>query len=91
MLSRGVDLISQLGEDPLLPSIARSFARSVRPSTAGTVTEFAAHTAGFLRGRGRRARSAAPISDPAHPDSPMIDRPDARARERYFRSVSRAG
>jgi hypothetical protein len=90
MLCLGVDLLSPLRADPLSPSLARSFARSARPSTASSLAEFGRHASGFLRGRGRRARPTPPISDPAHPDSPMIDRPDPPARQRYFRSVSRA-
>lgn len=86
---RTVDRLSPLGARPDEPSLARSFARSARQTTAASLVEFGRHVTGWLGSGASRTRPRSPIRDPDDPRSPLFAVEDERARRAYFDRVAR--
>jgi hypothetical protein len=85
---RVVDRCSPLGPDPDRPSLGRAVARAVGPTTARSVSGFAAHLSGFISSGAHRARPESPLRDPSDRRSPMFVDEDAADREAYLRAVA---
>lgn len=85
-----VDSLSPLAGDPVAGSLARSFARSARPSVRSSFVELAGHGSAFVRHGARRATEFSVIHDAADPRSTRYAAPDDRARARYFAALAPA-
>jgi len=82
-----VDALSGPRDDPESPSLARAFARSVRDSVHGSLSEFRLHAKGFARRDGSAQRSRE-LRDESSPTSPLHDVEDTAARELYYSAVA---
>jgi hypothetical protein len=88
VISRGVDRASPIGPDPDQPSLARAWARGVRPSAGASLAEVARRGGDWIRSGGPRTRSSSPVADAGDPRSPLHPVPDEAARARYLARVA---
>lgn len=91
VVCRSVDRLSPLGARPDEPSLARSFARSARRTTAASLVEFGRHVTGWLGSGASRIRPRSPIRDPDDPRSPLFAVDDEGARRLYLDRVAGQG
>ncbi|MCW2540862.1 MAG: nucleotidyltransferase family protein [Frankiales bacterium] len=85
-----IDRLSPLSEYPDQPALARSFARSTRPSVSRSMVEFARHASAFVRSGAPQTRVSSPLQDPNDVRSPLHPVPDDHARRRYQAEVATA-
>lgn len=86
--ARSVDRLSPLPADPNRPSVARSLARSVRPTSRAGGAELVRHGRGWLLAGAAREYHKPGWHDPRDSASAMLAVPDPGARRRYFAAVT---